>query len=65
MAETRRHPETGKLLTRGERPQLVTLDPVSRTVLVPGWYHDDDSDSIHSGEDLKISDAVFQQLKAK
>jgi Predicted transcriptional regulator len=64
MVEARLHPETGKLLTRGERPQLVTFGSFSRTVMVPGWYPEDDSDSVHSGEDLKISDAVFQELKA-
>lgn len=64
VAETRIHPETGKVLTRGERPQLVAFGSLSRVVQVPGWYPDDDSDSIHSGEDLMASDAAFKELRA-
>jgi HTH-type transcriptional regulator/antitoxin MqsA len=33
-------------------------------VNLPGWYPDDQSDSIHSGADLAESDRVFQELKA-
>jgi len=64
MAETRIHPETGKTLWRGVRPQTVTFGSMSRTVEVSGWYPDDDSDSIHSGADLAESDQVFRELKA-
>ena len=64
MTETRIHPETGKTLARGVRPQVVTFGAFSRTVDVPGWYPDDDSDSVHSGADLAESDHVFRELKA-
>ena len=64
MTETRIHPETGNTLRRDVRPQVVSFGSFSRTVDVPGWYPDDDSDSIHSGEDLAESDRVFQELKA-
>src|ERR1700756_177070 len=63
VTETRIHPETGKVLRRGVRSQVVSFGSFSRTADVPGWYPDDDSDSIHSGEDLAESDRVFQELK--
>ena len=64
MTETRVHPETGKVLRRGVRPQTVTFGSMMRTVEVPGWYPDDESDSIHSGADLAESDRAFLELKA-
>lgn len=65
MTETRIHPETGKVLRRAVRPQVVSFGSKSRTVGVPGWYPDDESDSIHMGADLGESDRVFQELKAE
>jgi len=64
MTKTRIHPETGKVLRRAVRQQTVSVGSLSRTVDVPGWYPDDDSDSIHNGADLKTSDEVFQELRA-
>lgn len=63
MTETRIHPETGKPLRRGVRPQTVKFGSMTRTVDVPGWYPDDDGDAIHSGADLAESDRVFRELK--
>jgi HTH-type transcriptional regulator/antitoxin MqsA len=37
---------------------------MSCVVDVPGWYPEDDSDSIHSGADLAASDEAFQALRA-
>jgi HTH-type transcriptional regulator / antitoxin MqsA len=64
MTEERIHPETGKPLRRGVRPQTVRFGAFARTVDVPGWYPDDDSDSVHSGADLAESDRVFHEVKA-
>ena len=64
MTDTRVHPETGKVLRRDVRSQTVSVGSMSRIVDVPGWYPDDDSDSIHSGADLKTSDEAFQELRA-
>jgi HTH-type transcriptional regulator/antitoxin MqsA len=64
MADTRIHPETGKTLRRNVRQQVIAFGSLSRMVDVPGWYPDDDSDSIHSGEDLAESDRTFRDLKA-
>lgn len=64
MTETRIHPETGKLLRRGVRPQMVSFGSMTRTVESPGWYPDDDSEPIHTGADLVESDRVFRELRA-
>lgn len=64
MSKTRIHPETGKTLRRGLCPQTVKFGSMSRVVEVPGWYPDDDGDSMHSGADLTESDRVFRELKA-
>ncbi len=63
MADTRVHPETGKLLHRGVRSRTVSFGSMSCVVDVPGWYPDDDSDSIHTGGDLAASDEAFQALR--
>lgn len=65
MSDERTHPETGKRLRRDVRPQTIRFGSLARTVAVPGWYPDDDSDALHSGSDLIASDAVFQQLKTE
>jgi HTH-type transcriptional regulator/antitoxin MqsA len=64
VTETRIHPETGRTLRRDVRTQIVAFGSMRRTVDVPGWYPDDDSDSIHTGAELAESDRVFQELKA-
>ncbi|EGD57542.1 transcriptional regulator, XRE family protein [Novosphingobium nitrogenifigens DSM 19370] len=64
MTESRIHPETGKRLTRGVREQAVAFGSLTRTVAVPGWYPDDDSDSIHSGADLTALDEAYGELRA-
>lgn len=63
MTATRIHPETGKILRRGTRSRTVVFGSMSRVVEVPGWYPDDESDSIHSGADLKASDEAFRELR--
>ncbi len=64
MTETRVHPETGKTLRREVRTQTVSFGSMTRAVDVPGWYPDDDSDSIHSGADLAESDRAFRELRS-
>ena len=63
MPETRLHPESGKLLRRDVRSQTISVCSLSRTVDVPGWYPDDNSDSIHSGSDLNGLDEAYQELR--
>lgn len=64
MAESRIHPETGKRLTRGVREQVVASGSLIQTVQAPGWYPDDESDSIHSGADLKALNEAYAELRA-
>lgn len=65
MSETRIHPETGQLLRRDVRTQIVRVGSLSQAVDVPGWYPDGEGDAIHSGADLKDSETVFQTLRAR
>lgn len=63
MSEARIHPETGKLLRRDIRQQTVQAGPKTQIVDVPGWYPDDDSDSIQSGDDLRASNEAYKSLR--
>ena len=63
MVGCRTHPETGKSLSRAVRTQCVVHGSISRMVEVPGWYPDDDSDSIHSGADLRDLDAAYTEMR--
>lgn len=64
MTGTRIHPETGKVLTRQVRRQVVRFGALRDEVEVPGWYPEDGSDSIHTGADLAEKDAAVARLKA-
>ena len=63
MSEMRIHPETGKELRRGVRQQTIVVGSLSRTIDVPGWYPEDDSDAIHSGADLKALNETYKALR--
>ena len=58
-------PETGKPMVRDTRPMTVAFKGHSITIDMPGWYCDDSGESIHTGEDMKVSDAALQTLKIK
>lgn len=64
MAQTRIHPQTGQILIRSVREQTVCVGSLSRTIEVPGWYPEDDSDSIHSGTDLQALNEAYKELRA-
>ena len=64
VIQTRLHPETGKLLRRDVRAQTVCVGSLSQDVDVHGWYPEDDSDSIHSGEDLQAVECACRELRA-
>lgn len=64
MTQTRIHPETGQVLRRSIRHQIVSVGSLSCTVEVPGWYPNDDSDSVHSGADLRALNAAYMELRA-
>ena len=65
MVDTRIHPETGKTLTRDVRKRTLTYGSFIEEVEMPGWYPEDDSDSIHSGSDISEWDIILKQLKEK
>lgn len=59
------HPVTGVSLHRDVRPFTLTYKGESITVDMPGWYGTDPDESIHEGEDMKVSDRALNRLKAR
>jgi len=57
-------PETGAPMYRGMRPMTITYKGETATFEMPGWYCDESLESIHTGEDLKVSDRMLNRLKA-
>ena len=64
MGQTRIHPKTGEVLRRDARTQTLSVGSLSREVEVPGWYPEDDGDSIHSGAELQAIDQAYLELRA-
>ena len=58
-------PETGAPMRRDARPMTLTYKGESITFDMPGWYCDQSEESIHTGEDMKISDRMLNRLKAR
>jgi len=58
-------PETGAPMHRGVRPMTLTYKGESVTVEMPGWYCDQSKESIHTGDDMKLSDRALNRLKAR
>jgi|ERR1700722_15102624 HTH-type transcriptional regulator/antitoxin MqsA len=58
-------PETGKPMVRDMRPMTITYKGQSSTFEMPGWYCDESDESIHTAEDIKVSDAALKELKIK
>lgn len=58
-------PETGAPMYRGVRPMTLTYKGENLTFDMPGWYCDQSEESIHTGEDMKISDRMLNLLKAR
>ncbi len=65
MADAPTCPETGKPMVRDTRPMTLTYKAQSATIDMPGWYCNESAESIHTGEDMKVSDAALQVLKIK
>ncbi len=64
MGQTRFHPKTGDVLRRDARMQTLSVGSLSREVEVPGWYPEDDGDSIHTGAELQAIDQAYLELRA-
>ena len=58
-------PETGAPMHRGVRPLTLSYKGESMTIDMPGWYCDQSNESIHTGEDMKVSDRALNRLKAR
>ena len=58
-------PETGVPMYRAVRPMTLAYKGESLTIDMPGWYCDASNESIHSGEDMKVSDRALNLLKAR
>jgi HTH-type transcriptional regulator/antitoxin MqsA len=65
MAETPVCPETGAPMRRAVRPMTLDYKGQSITFDMPGWYCDISDQSIHTGEDMKVSDRMLNRLKAR
>ena len=57
-------PETGAPMQRGVRPMTLEYKGARTTFDMPGWYCDASDESIHTGEDMKVSDRALNRLKA-
>jgi YgiT-type zinc finger domain-containing protein len=58
-------PETGKPMVRGTRPMTISYKGQSSTFDMPGWFCEDSAESVHTAEDMKVSDAALKALKIK
>lgn len=58
-------PVTGASMRRDVRPMTITYRKQSMTFEMPGWYCDASDESIHTSEDMKVSDRMLNLLKAR
>jgi len=58
-------PETGAPMHRDKRPMTLAYKGESVTFDMPGWYCETSEESIHTGEDMKVSDRMLNRLKAR
>ena len=57
-------PKTGAPMQRGLRSMTLEYKGASTTFDMPGWYCGKSDESIHTGEDMKVSDRALNRLKA-
>ena len=58
-------PVTGAPMRRGLRPMTLRYKGAELMFDMPGWYCDQSDESIHTGEDMKVSDRALNRLKAR
>ncbi len=58
-------PATGAPMHRDTRPMTLTYKGETITFDMPGWYCDASNESIHTGQDMKLSDRMLNRLKAR
>ena len=47
---------------RGVCPMVLEYKGARATVDMPGWYWDESDESMHTGEDMKVSDRALNRL---
>ncbi len=52
-------------MVRDTRPMTITYKGRSSTFDMPGWYCHESGESIHTAEDIQVSDAELKELKIK
>jgi HTH-type transcriptional regulator/antitoxin MqsA len=52
-------------MKRDVRPMTITYRGESLTFDMPGWYPDSSDKSIHTDENMKVSDRMLNRLKAR
>lgn len=52
-------------MQRGVQPMTLTYSGASLTIDMPGWYCATSGESIHNGDDMKVSDRALNRLKAR
>ena len=57
-------PKTGAPMQRGVRPMTLEYKGATASFDMPGWYCEASDESIHTGEDMKVSDRALNRLKA-
>jgi HTH-type transcriptional regulator/antitoxin MqsA len=57
--------ETGAPMHRDVRPMTLRYKEASIVFDMPGWYCAQSEESIHTGEDMKVSDRALNRLKAR
>ena len=50
---------------RDVRPMTITYKENQATFDMPGWYCDASDESVHTGEDMKVSDRALNRLKVQ
>ena len=63
--ETMIHPETGALLRRRKRREVVAYMDLTRVVEVTGWFPEDDGDGVLLGADAAPFDQALAEMKAE
>lgn len=58
-------PKTGAPMHRDVRPMTLTYKDKSITFDMHGWYCDVSDESIHTGQDMVVSDRALNRLKAR
>ena len=65
MTEAPRSPVTNKPMVRDMRPMELSYKGQSVTIQMPGWYCQDFTESVHTGEDMRVSDDAVRALQIR